>query len=408
MGQVKRLIMEMQEKGNFPSDELKDKNVCSCHFDDPYLKKLIEDHGTTGTCSYCEKKGNVRNMYEFSKDIAWKINLYFIDPSEADLMLAKNIYEDEEEEIPGLKTIGDFVIPKECTVYDSTKEMMFYLNLYSDNDDLNKDIEGIFTSDTWIEKDIYGEDKHVFLSNQWDKFVYFVTHQRRFTFLATPKYFKAVTDSHSSDILTQLRNIIIEQGLCKNLPIKTTLFRARKVEDPTGIYKFKDITAPPDIKAFPNRMSPAGISMFYASFNKETAMNECVGDDTKTIIIGKFNTIKELRVIDFSDIPDNSFWMDGWQENLFLHKFNSEITKRTDPNDKNHLQYIPTQIFTEYLRYMFKDEKGKEVDGLIYGSSKTKEKNIVIFCDQKNSSNYVDINVSIEVYISKYIWEKKK
>ncbi len=31
--------------------------------------------------------------------------------------------------------------------------------------------------------------------------------------------------------------------------------------------------------AFPNRMSPAGTSMFYASFEKGTATNECVGGD---------------------------------------------------------------------------------------------------------------------------------
>lgn len=137
--------------------------------------------------------------------------------------------------------------------------------------------------------------------------------------------------------------------------------------------------------------------MFYASFEKGTAIKECVGDDTKAILVGTFNTSKDIRIINFTKIPQTSFWMDNWQGNKFLHHFNENITRRTDPKDKNHLQYIPTQIFTEYLRYMFTDIKGKHIDGMIYGSSKTKDKNIVLFCNQNGSQHYVDKNVIIEV-----------
>ena len=154
-------------------------------------------------------------------------------------------------------------------------------------------------------------------------------------------------------------------------------------------------------------MSPAGISMFYASFDKKTLMRECVGDGSSVMIVGKFKTKKSLRVIDLTMIPTTSFWMERWQENRFLHQFDEEVTKPVNPEDKNHLQYIPTQVITEYFRYMFRDAKGLPIDGLIYGSSKTKERNIVLFCNQLESENYVDTNVKIEVYESKAIWEKR-
>ena len=154
-------------------------------------------------------------------------------------------------------------------------------------------------------------------------------------------------------------------------------------------------------------MSPAGISMFYASFDKKTLMRECVGDGSSVMIVGKFKTKKSLRVIDLTMIPATSFWMERWQENRFLHQFDEEVTKPVNPEDKNHLQYIPTQVITEYFRYMFRDAKGLPIDGLIYGSSKTKERNIVLFCNQRESEHYVDTNVKIEVYESKAIWEKR-
>ena len=46
-------------------------------------------------------------------------------------------------------------------------------------------------------------------------------------------------------------------------------------------------------------------------------------------------------------------------------------------------------------------------DGRYGSSSKTKERNIVLFCNQRESENYVDTNVKIEVYESKAIWEKR-
>ena len=202
-----------------------------------------------------------------------------------------------------------------------------------------------------------------------------------------------------------LSDLIIEQGLVNTLAKGTKLYRARKVDDVKAEYGFNDITSPPEHFAFPNRMSPAGISMFYASFEKDTAKNECVGGDSAGLIVGTFETAKDLRVIDLTSIPEQSFWVNNWQENQFLHHFNENITKRVDPEDTNHLQYIPTQVFTEFLRYMFVAEDGQHVDGLIYGSSKTREKNIVLFCNHKESEKMVNRDVGIEKFERSIGWK---
>ena len=110
-------------------------------------------------------------------------------------------------------------------------------------------------------------------------------------------------------------------------------------------------------------------------------------------------------MIDLTSIPEQSFWVNNWQENQFLHHFNENIIKRVDPEDTNHLQYILTQVFTEFLRYMFVAEDGQHVDGLIYGSSKTREKNIVLFCNQKESEKMVNRDVGIEKFERSIGWK---
>lgn len=411
MGWVKNKMMEMQDNGDWPSYDLADKYVCTCHFQDKYLNGIIESHGKQGTCSYCGRQHVVCDMHTLCEQIMWKIGLYFKSLDDSGLYLADGFYDDEQEVIPGFKRIGEYIVPKELTYYDSVDELMYDLDLETADERLNNDIKSCFTTEQWISSDFNDEDKSIKYANQWDRFVNTVKHRVQFTFLATPEFRNIIQEKegHSDDILNVLSDLIIEQGLVKTLAKGTKLYRARKVDDVKVEYGFKDITSPPDIFAFPNRMSPAGISMFYASFEKDTATNECVGGDSAGLIVGTFETIKDLRVIDLTAIPEQSFWVENWQENQFLHHFNENITKRVDPKDTNHLQYIPTQVFTEFLRYMFKDEKRQQVDGLIYGSSKTQEKNIVLFCNQAQSENFVDKNnVTIEKYERTVEWKALK
>lgn len=346
-------------------------------------------------------------MKTLCEQIVWKIGLYYQPLDNAGLYLADDFYDDEQEVIPGFKRIGEYVVPNKLTYFDSVDELMDGLYLITDDDDLNDDIKSCFTTEQWISSDIYDEDRRIKYANQWDRFVDMVTHHGRFTFLATPEFKNIIQENKgkSDDILSVLSDLIIEQGLVKTLSKGMKLYRARKVDDAKVGYAFENITSPPDDCAFPNRMSPAGISMFYASFEKETASNECIGGESKGLIVGTFETRRDLKVIDLTTIPEQSFWVKNWQENQFLHHFNENITKRVDPKDTNHLQYIPTQVFTEFLRYMFRDDKGQQVDGLIYGSSKTQEKNIVLFCNQKESEKFVDKNVKIEKFERTVNWK---
>lgn len=393
MGQVKKFWMELEEKGDWPCG-LEYKNVCTHHFDDMYLNEMIQEYGHEGKCSYCGHHGTVCSMQDFMEQVSWKIHMYFDDVNNASLYYADDFYDDENEVIPGFKRVGEYVAPKEAEYFECTMDLMEDLGLATDDGDLNNDIEDVFSTQEWIERDILHEDYRRVLFDKWKQFADAVTHSRRYTFLATPEFLplvKGVEKTENKDILSSLRSLIITQKLVRKLKEGSILYRARRIKDKEKEYGFWDITAAPDAVASVNRMSPAGVSLFYASFSDRTAIDECVGKKTDPLLIGEFTTKKDLRILDLTRIPGPSFWMDDWQENQFLHSFNREVTKRLNPQDTNLLQYIPTQVFTEFLRYMFTDAKGNKLDGMIYGSSKTREKNIVLFCNHKQSRDFVEL-----------------
>ena len=410
MGRVKEMMLEMEEHGDWPVG-LEDKYVCASHFDDVYLRKKVYAIGEKGVCSYCGKKRQVANMQEFGEFISVKVHEHYDNVHDAALLSADSFYDNEDEEIPGFREFCGYIVPDEAECYDSTSDLLYDLGFDVDNDDLREDVEDIFSTQEWVSRDILStERKDVWMSKLWEKFSSMVKYQRRFTFLAEPAFLGSIKKTkekypvEDTNILSVLSSLINKTKLKTFLNSSKVFYRARKVDKIESEYGFDDITSPPDSSAFQNRMSPAGISMFYASFDKETAQEEAAGDDPVGILIGTFRPRRNLHVVDLTAIPKKlSYWMDHYQENIFLKRFNEEVTKPVDPDDKD-IEYIPTQVFTEYLRYMFKDSVGKPIDGIIFGSSReTKNKNLVLFCGQKDSKQYVELTAPVEVYSKKWV-----
>mgnify|MGYP002606508380 FL=1 len=150
----------------------------------------------------------------------------------------------------------------------------------------------------------------------------------------------------------------------------------------------------PNASAGQCRMSPAGVSMFYGAFDKETAISESIKSaDEKVLAIGEFKTIRELTVVDLTALPtDVSIWMDKWEGIAFLKSFHKDITQPLLKEAKEAIEYVPSQIFTEYLRWMFTDKQGRHVDGLVYKSCKTKKANVVLFCNNEESREWVKLD----------------
>lgn len=199
----------------------------------------------------------------------------------------------------------------------------------------------------------------------------------------------------SDNILEDLGAILrYTDGILHTITTGTTLYRTRSLDkEIDDSFGFNDITSAPDVYAGQCRMSPAGVSMFYGAFDIETAVDESIKTaNEKVLAIGEFKTIRELPVVDLIALPKEvSIWMDKWEAVSFLKSFHNDIT-RPLLNDANEaIEYIPSQIFTEYLRWMFTDKNGRNIDGLMYRSSKTQKANVVLFCNNKNSREWLKL-----------------
>ena len=386
------------EEGRIVPGEIQDKSVCADHFDSTYLQSYINENGSKSKCSYCNKCGTVLPMPDFIKLVRRKIESEFDDVDDAGLPTERSYFDDDEEKIPGLKRFSGYTAPSDAKCYEDTSEVLEDIDLLPEPEALYNDLLEALPNHAWISSDpfIISRDKE--LSLQWNNFAEMVKHRQHFTFW-TRDEFSGVHSEYDNclmDILHELGSLIHEADLCKTLDASELLFRARPIEKDTSL-TFKEITSSPDSKASQNRMSPAGISMFYGSFDEETARLETSSnhDGKGRFLIGCFHAKNPLLILDLTKIPKPLFWEQGqdYREQLiFLNTFSREISKPINKKDKNYIEYVPTQVFTEYLRFVFKYYGKESLDGLKYRSSINNRPCIVLFCNQKESEKILELD----------------
>ena len=135
-------------------------------------------------------------------------------------------------------------------------------------------------------------------------------------------------------VLDELRDIIRSADLVKLLPAQTTIFRVRPHKRDETCNTWQSLGSPPDAKALSNRMSAAGISMFYGALDRATARAEVTagmrGRDSRVLTGASWTTTSPLTVLDLTALPEppGVFAASRRERNplLFLSRFVKEIT----------------------------------------------------------------------------------
>lgn len=367
--------MMIEDEYDLTDERLSDKYVCTEHFEDCYINKWIEDNGNRGTCTYCSRTVvPVVNMHAFIDFVRSKLSGRFCPIDDAGLFLASSFYDDEDEEIPGFHRVGPFIAPTYPEQYEDTVDMLCAYGLETSDSNLNSDIISCFNDNQWIKNDFFKEDLNEEFSRKWNSFVEIVKHQRRYTFFCSPQF--VPQEEWRGDILTEIKELC-ESILLRLIPVGFIIYRGRPNEDLASCFSdFSDLTSPPSKYAKSNRMSAEGISLFYGAFDEDTVLREIKNYcNPMSIDVGEFSVTKALSVVDLSNIPSKlSFWMPKYYEEYkFLHKFHDNITHPSSIEDEQI--YIPTQVFTEYLRYLSRGP----IDGIVYQSSLTGKKMLYSF-----------------------------
>lgn len=404
MGYYKILQLEMDElwSNGYVLPRKCRQFLCANHFSNKYLNHYILEHGHCGVCTYCGNHDCVIDLADFIEYIGKRLTNFLSPIDDEGLPLASSWYDDDDEEISGFERRGPFIAPQRADFYEDVNDMVDNFDLISDNERLNEDIAKCFNVNQWIQRDpteLLLKDELLY---SWNNFANLVKTRCRYTFFRNNQYYSDYEggEKYVSDIVAEVCSMVVQTE--KLILQNTLIYRGRPEDSEAPFSTFKSLTAPPVKSAKANRMSPYGISMFYGSFDESTPLAEIrnyLSDKTKSIYVGKFRVTKPLKVINLCNMPVPDFWMKGeddWQKFAFLHKFHSEISKPIGENDDPELEYIPSQVFSGYLRLIQKSMDGRNYDGIIYQSALTKQRNIVLFYDNESSRDVLelaDINV---------------
>jgi hypothetical protein len=126
--------------------------------------------------------------------------------------------------------------------------------------------------------------------------------------------------------------------------------------------------------------------MFYGCADQETAYAETVDEerlDGKTVAGARFAALESLNMLDLKSIPTiGSFFAvdrDTRHAIRFLREFATDLARPIERDGRQNIDYVPTQVFTEYVRYELRTPDGSPFHGIRYQSSKNGEPCLVVF-----------------------------
>lgn len=263
--------------------------------------------------------------------------------------------------------------------------------------ELLEDIVNSIDDIAWAQPDLYHDNIKDDLEFQWENFKDIIKHKSRYLF-----DFQREQRPNAFHILDEVGKLISKLKIIRAIPAGTKLYRCRQHNYKTHISEFKDISAPPNKQAiYPNRFSPSGISMFYSAFDDETAILETISrtdKHKKYVTIGEFEVFENQFVVDFNKLPriPSIFGMKDKKRYyliLFLYSFVADITKHILKDGKEHTEYVPTQVVTEYLKYPFNKSRTNKISGIIYPSSQNRgHQSAVFFWDDELSRKKIKLN----------------
>jgi hypothetical protein len=307
------------------------------------------------------------------------------------------------------------------------------------NDKLYWDIANAFDDDSWVPINHCSLRYNDALRMGWQKFSHSLKHECRYFF--HEKRDDIYNPSESIDtveILHHLKDSINELCLIQVISQGTNIFRAHISGLDEKLSGAERLGSPPVAYAkLPNRMSPAGISMFYGAYDINVAITETYKPTPKEkkATVAKFCPTRDLNVIDLSNVlPVPSIFdsqnRDKRERIKFINDFIMDISNPIDREEKSHVDYVPTQVVCEYLKVAFDvqhqrlrgnevlatdsfleqvEPNAKSIDGLIYSSAQHDGgKAIVLFidntgCGEKGSGKLLELDETTEYKISSSI-----
>ncbi|CEI54458.1 hypothetical protein [Acinetobacter bereziniae] len=359
--------IEQNEKSNL--SEL-DKTICIECVKDAFLERIVLNNAISNRCSYCNKKFRSHKAASYNivmHAIYDGIYKYYGDAYSVNLPYS------EGEWLFEAHYIGDILFK-----FDPGWCEEFYCDIENSADPFQYLVP--HTNNSWLEL-----PENEVLMYSWDSFKDQVLYKTRYLFLNEP--IDEINDEQIipvSQMLNALEDLCIEFNLVKKIRKKSLFYRVRSQLKDESFSEFNHMGVAPQKIASAGRMNPGGIPYFYIADSALTAKLEVIKDQ-EYWSYATFKLKKDIEVIDFSNLPKIPSIFDvneysSRQKLMFLYDLVSDMSKPVGPDVKDHIEYIPTQVVSEFFRYRF----NPKVKGIRYKSVKNKEGINIAFFESDN------------------------
>ncbi|MYM30672.1 RES domain-containing protein [Duganella sp. CY15W] len=326
--------------------------VCSSCFSDPDLRDWVRENGGPRGCGYCGKHDSPTADLE---DVVTRIE-----------SCIERYYGRAVDQMSFCSAEGGY-LGKHWDSWDMLDKVGLALPRDSDGR-LHGAIVRKMRDEPWCAFDVGALDLDDALWTSWERFCNTIKHQRRFFFHASGR------DSQDSltpaSLLNRIAIDIENLGLVVDLSAGLGLWRARPDLAKRRRVSASDFGPPPiEFALQSNRMNAAGIPMLYLASSATTAVKETRVEQAK---VGLWRSQRSIRVLDLRRLPPVPTVFSDEPRALahtirFLHNFSDDIMKPVARNNSVHIEYLPSQVVTEFMRdYKFSEGP---LDGVAYGST---------------------------------------
>ncbi|MFF9574270.1 HEPN-associated N-terminal domain-containing protein [Streptomyces rubiginosohelvolus] len=342
--------------------------VCEQCVDEPFLaRKIEEESDPQESCSFC------------SQSPAAKIDVLI----EAFMDGIKLRYEDADIEHRYDAEVG--YLGRTFDTWDLVSDE--YGEIFA-GPGLIEAVRGSIVDRAWTDNYFWYHSPSEALGAGWERFREAVMYESRYVFWLRKDWQDQDRDSdgvHPAKVMQALSEYVEKHDLYHTVEVGDKFWRARTHAGAEVSWGAKDLgTARREHAKQANRMSPAGIPMFYGAEDADTAVREGLVRTSEThVSVAAFQATQQFTVVDLTGkrIPPapSEFDTERFAERhriLFLSNFVKDLAKPIRENFEQ-IDYVPTQILTEYLLKVHQREEG-DISGLMYTSAVTGKTCVVL------------------------------
>ena len=378
MGHFSDLAIQEAESG-INAATIEGRRVCRECFADEHIRNEVSRAAEAQECDYCGAKGDAVEAAPLAGVVQFILNQ--IDHE----------YASADQSLPVDPDTKERMFPED--EFDTRTMLELHVDLQLPRDDdgsLMEDIARALPEQDWCLRDPLSVRDDEAIASSWEAFKRIVMHERRFFFLGHRdealeydlRWGEARYDP--SELLEAIGRFARNHGLLARMDRGTPWYRIQRMEPGEADFDARRMGPPPlEHAMLPNRMSPVGIPMFYGAAEKETALVEVAEEDDR-YACARFEILDDLMVLDVRQPPEVPSLFDPEHARdraiaMFMRSFVEDFASPIDRERRAHLDYLPTQVVTEYVRTMVTAEEDEPISGVLYRSSRDGGDAVVLF-----------------------------